>query len=138
MKRYLLDTNVVSELRKYKPHGAVLSWVRSLTYQQVFVSAFTLGELQAGVEMTRMQDPNKAKEIEHWLDQLEESLEVLPMDQKCFREWARIMHRHDEHLLGDAMVAATAHVHGLIVATRNEKDFERLAVAFINPFTAAR
>lgn len=134
MKRYLLDTNVVSELRKPKPHGAVLAWIANLSHEQVFVSAFTVGELQAGVELTRIQDPNKAREIDLWLDKLGEAFEVLAMDQKCFREWARIMHRQREHLLGDAMIAATARVHGLIVATRNERDFERLGAPLINPF----
>lgn len=136
MKRFLLDTNVVSELRKLKPHGSVLAWLGGLRYEQVFVSALTLGELQAGVERTRTQDPNKAREIEEWVDQLEESIEVLPMDKVCFREWARIMHRHQEHLFEDAMIAATARVHGLIVATRNERDFEHLGVPQINPFTS--
>jgi len=135
VKRYLLDTNVVSELRKLKPHGGVLAWLGELRYEQVFVSALTLGELQAGVERTRAQDPSKAREIEEWVDQLEESIEVLPMDKVCFREWARIMHRHQEHLLEDAMIAATARVHGLIVATRNERDFDQLGVPQINPFT---
>ena len=63
MKRYLLDTNVVSELRKHKPHGAVVNWLTNLQEDQIFLSAVTLGELQAGIELTRRQDPIKAREI---------------------------------------------------------------------------
>ena len=66
MKRYLLNTNVVSELRKYKPHGAVVMWIKDLQDHQIFLSEVTLGELQAGIEMRRRQDPVKARDIEQW------------------------------------------------------------------------
>jgi predicted nucleic acid-binding protein len=66
MKRLLLDTNVASEVRKHKPHGAVVAWLTDLQEDQIFISAVTLGELQAGIEMTRRQDAAKAKEIEQW------------------------------------------------------------------------
>ncbi len=134
MKKYLLDTNVVSELRKPKPHGAVLAWIEDLRDDQIFLSAVTLGELQAGVELTRRQDPSKADQIEAWVDQVANSFEVLPMDTACFREWARLMIGKPDRLTEDAMVAATARVHGLIVATRNQRDFAQLNVAVVNPF----
>lgn len=134
MKRYLLDTNVVSELRKNKPHGAVVAWLSGLQEDQVCLSAVTLGELQAGIELTRTQDATKAGEIERWVEQLEESLQVLPMDAACFREWGRLMHGKSDHLIEDAMIAATARVHGLIVATRNERDFKPFHVQVVNPF----
>ena len=134
MSAYLLDTNVVSELRKPKPHGGVVQWVRSLRDDQLFISAVTLGELQRGIERTRRQDAAKAREIEQWVDQLEESVNVLPMDGRCFREWARLMERRSGHLLEDAMIAATARVRGLQVATRNEKDFVLFDVTTFNPF----
>ncbi len=70
MKRFLLNTNVVSELRKPKPHGAVVAWLSRAGDDQLFLSAVTLGELQAGIERTRMQDAKKAQEIESWVDQL--------------------------------------------------------------------
>src|SRR5277367_3108054 len=76
MKRYLLDTNVISEVRKPKPHGAVLLWLRELRAEQAFLSAVTMGELQLGIELTRRQDPLKAKEIEAWVDQLENSYPI--------------------------------------------------------------
>jgi predicted nucleic acid-binding protein len=138
VNRYLLDTNVVSELRKPKPHGAVLAWLKQLQESQIYLSAVTIGELQAGVEQTRGQDPNKASEIQSWIDLLEEAYQVLPMDSLCFREWARLMDRKPDDLLEDAMIAATARIHELIVATRNERDFVSLGVQVFNPFKATR
>jgi predicted nucleic acid-binding protein len=134
MNRYLLDTNVISELRKNKPHGAVLQWLSGLHEEQVCLSAVTLGELQSGVELTRRQDASKATEIALWGDQLQATFQVLPMDAACFREWARMMHGKSDHLIEDAMIAATARVHGAIVATRNEGDFRQLKVSALNPF----
>lgn len=134
MNKYLLDTNVVSELRKSKPHGAVVAWLGRLSDEQIFISAVTMGELQAGIELTRRQDFKKAQEIELWADLLLLSYAILPMDAQCFREYARLMHRQPHHLVEDAMIAATARVHQLIVATRNETHFQRLGIQFINPF----
>ena len=134
MIEYLLDTNVVSELRKHKPHGGVVAWLLGLRDEQVFLSAVTLGELQSGVELTRRQDSRKAKEIELWIDQVEASYQVLPMNTACFREWGRLMHDKSDQLIEDAMIAATARTHNLIVATRNEKDFKQLSVQVFNPF----
>jgi toxin FitB len=137
--RYLLDTNVVSELRKHKPHGAVVAWMRALRPEQTFLSAVTIGELQAGVELTRRNDEAKAREIEHWLDSVEDSFATVPMDAACFREWARMMSGKSPELIEDAsieetMIAATARVHGLSVATRNERDFWQFEVGVFNPF----
>ena len=134
MNRYLLDTNVVSELRKRKPHGAVVAWLGSLHEDQVFLSAVTMGELQAGIELTRDQDANKAREIELWADQLADTYQILPMDTSCFREWGRLMHSKSDRLIEDSMIAATARVNGLIVATRSERDFKPLHVQVFNPF----
>jgi len=137
MKRYLLDTNVVSELRKLKPYGAVVAWASSLKGEQIYVSAVTFGELQAGIEITRRQDAKKAQEIGQWVDRLQDTIQVLSMDASCFREWGRIMHGRSDHLIEDAMIAATACVHGLVVATRNEKDFRQLGISVVNPFKSS-
>ncbi len=137
MNRYLLDTNVVSELRKPRPHGGVVAWLNHQAEEQLFLSAVTLGELQAGVERTRRQNPAKASEIESWLDQLSTSYQILAMDVPCFREWGRIMDGKPDQLLEDAMIAATARVHHLIVATRNEGDFRQLRVQMVNPFNVS-
>ena len=138
MKLYLLDTNVVSELRKQRPHGAVASWLGSLHEDQVFLSAVTMGELQAGIELTRVQNSGKAREIEIWAEGLFDSYQVIPMDASCFREWGRLMYRKSGHLVQDAMIAATARVHHLTVATRNEQDFSSFRVEIFNPFRQGR
>jgi toxin FitB len=101
MNRYLLDTNVVSELRKPRPHGGVVAWLNHQEEDELFLSA---------------------------------SFQILPMDTPCFREWGRIMDRKPDRLLEDAMIAATARVHQLVVATRNETDFRQLDVRILNPF----
>jgi predicted nucleic acid-binding protein len=134
VNKYLLDTNVVSETRKPRPHGAVMQWLSGMEGERIFLSAVTLGELQVGVEKTRHQDPLKAEEIERWVDRLAAVYEVLPMDTQCFREWARIMDDKPRDLLEDAMIAATARMHRLIVATRNERDFKQFDVRTFNPF----
>lgn len=131
---YLLDTNVVSELRKPRPHGGVLAWLRSVDDKDLFLSAVTVGEIQAGIELTREQDSAKAAEIEAWLEQVAKSYNLLVMDAATFRFWARLMQRRSDTLVEDAMIAATASVHGLSVVTRNVADFKPFGVPLLNPF----
>jgi toxin FitB len=131
---YLLDTNVVSELRKPKPHGAVRAWLEAADEAQLYVSAVTLGEIQAGIELTRDPNAEKAGEIEAWLELLAGSYNLLPMDAACFRAWAKLMHKKSNTLYEDAMIAATAHVHALTVVTRNVADFKALGAKVLNPF----
>jgi len=133
---YLLDTNIVSELRKQRPHGAVVAWLRSLDQRDLYVSAVTLGELQAGIEITRQQDAAKAVEIEAWVDRVSKIWNVLPMDAATFRMWAKLMHRRSDDLFEDAMIAATARVHGLRVVTRNARDFKDFGVEVFNPYAS--
>ena len=131
---YLLDTNVVSELRRPRPHGGVLAWLRGVADTDLFLSAITLGELQAGVEITREQDAVKAAAIERWVDRVAEISQVLAIDARVCRAWARLMHRRSDDLIEDAMIAATAEVHGLTVVTRNVRDFAVFGVGTLNPF----
>jgi predicted nucleic acid-binding protein len=131
---YLLDTNVVSELRKPRPHGGVLAWINAVDDADLHLSAVTLGEIQAGIELTRDQDLVKANDIERWLDQLAGAYNILPMDAAVFRQWAKLMHHQSDTLYEDAMIAATAHVHRLTVVTRNMADFKTFGVKLLNPF----
>ena len=132
---YLLDTNVISELRKSKPHGAVLAWFTSVRADEIAIPAVAIGEIQDGAEITKRQDQTKAAEIEAWLDYITANFTVLPMDGPMFREWARLMAGKPDDLSGDAMIAATARVHGMVVVTRNVKDFASFGVKVFNPFT---
>ncbi len=138
MTKYLLDPDVVSELRKPRPHGGVVAWIGKLRDDQIFLSALTMGELQRGIEGLRRRDPAKACEIEAWVNQVAESYNVLPMDIACFREWAKLMEGKPGQLSEDAMIAATANVHGLSVATGQGGDFAVLGVNTINPFKPNR
>ena len=132
---FLLDTSVVSELRRVRPDPGVLAWIKGVDNAALFVSAVTIGEIQAGIELTRDQDPAKAEEIEAWLDLLASSYEVLAMNTAALREWARLMHRRSDTLYEDAMIAATARVHGLTVVTRNVADYRALGSIVLNPFS---
>jgi predicted nucleic acid-binding protein len=133
---FLLDNNVVSELRKSRPHGAVVAWRRSVPLQELAVPAVVIGEIQAGIEITRKQDPAKATELEGWLHRVMSYYAILPADGAIFRELARLMARTSDDLGADAMIAATARIHGMVIVTRNVKDFASFGVQVFNPFTA--
>jgi predicted nucleic acid-binding protein len=134
---YLLDTNVVSELRRPRPHGGVLAWIAANGRTQLKIAAVSVGEIQIGVERTRKSDPSKAVEIESWLIDLTEAFIILPMTAETFRIWAKMMVGKSAHLSGDAMIAATAALHDLTIATRNISDFELFSAPLVNPFEPA-
>jgi predicted nucleic acid-binding protein len=131
---YLLDTNVVSELRRKKPHGAVVAWVQSVDDKDLYLSSVTLAEIQAGIEITRDQDVERAAELESWLDEVAVTYNILDLDGNAFRAWARLMHKKSDTLYEDGMIAAIAEVNKLIVVTRNITDFESFDVKLLNPF----
>lgn len=133
---YLLDTNVVSELRRRKPHGGVLAWIGAVEGSQLFISALSVGEIQAGIERTRAQGPALAEELGRWLDALCAAHQIIAPDARVFRTWARLMHRRSDTLIEDGLIAATALVHNLTVATRNVRDFAAFGVQTVNPFSA--
>ena len=132
---YLLDTNVISEFRKPRPHGGVVAWIAGANDADLNISAVTFGEIQKGIERTRMQDADKAATIERWSDKVADTYNVLPMTAEIFRLWAKLMHKQSDTVNEDAMIAATAIVCKLIVVTRNVNDFERFGVKIINPFS---
>lgn len=129
---YLVDTNVISELRKARPHGAVKAWMNQVDEKDLFISAVTLAEIQRGIELT--QDVPKALVFEHWLDGLADEYNILPMNEKTFRLWAKLMHGISDDLYEDAMLAATAIEHQLIMVTRNVRDFLSFNIKIFNPF----
>ena len=121
-----------------RPHGAVLAWVKSVDHRQLRLSAVSLGEIQAGIELTRDQDPLRAAEIERWADEVARTYEVIPMDTEVCRTWAKLMHGRSDTLADDARIAATAMVHSLTVVTRNVRDFQPFGVLTLNPFQQAK
>jgi predicted nucleic acid-binding protein len=131
---YLLDTNVISEMRRARRHGAVVAWLEGVADRDLHLSAVTLGELQAGVEIIREQDPERASQIEAWIDQVARTWNILPLDGQIFRVWAKLMHRRSDDLMADALIAATATIHHLVVVTRNVRDFAPLGIETLNPF----
>lgn len=132
--RFLLDTNVVCELRKPKPHPGVVSWLKEIGPLDFAVCALSFAEMQQGVELTRRQDPAKAAEIDVWLDELRDSIPVVPISVDACRLWARLMSGKPNQLREDGLIAAVAIANGLTVATRNVKDFVPFGVKIVNPF----
>ena len=115
-----------------------MKWLAAQEASTLYISAMTIGELQRGIELTRVQDVTKARDIEVWLDQVMTSGQVLAMDAAVCREWARLMHGRSNTLAEDAFIAATALAHRLTVATRNVRDFKTLGVKIISPFEHKR
>ncbi|MBK7899594.1 MAG: type II toxin-antitoxin system VapC family toxin [Azonexus sp.] len=138
---YLLDTNVVSELRKIhvgKADANVATWARSVDASELFVSAITLLELELGVLALERRDPGQGAQLRMWLEQQvlpEFSARTLPVDTAVARRCARL-HVPDKRSERDALIAATALVHGMTVVTRNVVDFQGTGVPVLNPWAA--
>jgi len=132
---FLLDTVIVSEIRKKKPDAGVLRWVSKQKDDQLFLSVVTLGEIERGIEKRRKADPGFADELAAWLESMTRLYadRVLPVTPGIARRWGRLSAQlgHDG---ADLLIAATALVHGLTVATRNTGHFEPAEVTVINPF----
>jgi toxin FitB len=135
---FLLDTNVISETGKNKPHGGVLAWIASVPPASLFISAMTVGEIQAGAELTREQDDVRADAIEAWLWEMVSKTQVIAMDTEIAILWAKLMRGRWRSLAEDSWIAATALHHDLVVVTRNIRDFEGLGVQVMNPFLDTR
>lgn len=135
---YALDTNVASEPRKPRPHGALLAWFEAHPRTAYAIPAIVFYELQRGAELTRLQNRERAEELDSWIDSLPGRVAILPFDAAVARETSRLLQKQSPDLFVDAAIAATARVHGLIVATRNTKDFKRFDVPLVNPFLFGR
>jgi predicted nucleic acid-binding protein len=133
---YLLDTNVVSELRRRRPDPSVVAWMRDAPTAELFLSVLTVGELRRGVEGLRRRDGYTAHTLDEWLAGLLTvySERIVPVDQAIADLWGRL-NVPDQLPAVDGLLAATAMVRGWILVTRNVADVERTGVQLLNPFT---
>jgi predicted nucleic acid-binding protein len=135
---FLLDTNVISELRRPKPHGAVQAWFEPLRAEDLFLPSIVIGEISQGIEKNRRADPARANQLSAWLDKITREFPILPATGQIFRIWGQLTTRRRPELANDALIAATAIHHGLTVATRNVEDFAAFSVLVANPFGRGR
>lgn len=134
---YLIDTNVISELRKGgRADPAVVAWFADVADEEIFLSVLTLGEIRRGIESIRRRDPKAAAALDSWLGRISEMHRerVLPIDRAIAEEWGRIS-VPDPIPVVDGLLAATARVNGLTLATRNGADIAGTGVDFLNPFS---
>ena len=117
-----------------RPHGGVLAWLQVVKDADLHLASVTIGEIQAGIELSRDQDPTKAAEIGQGLNRVCDTFNILPMDGPAFRCWAQLQ-RQSDTLYEDAMIAAIARVHQLTMVTRNLNDLSRFDVPLLNPFS---
>jgi predicted nucleic acid-binding protein len=136
---YLLDTNVVSEWTKPRPNAGVVRWLKAVNEEEVFLSVVTFTELRYGIE--RLAAGSRRKRLDEWLrSELPLRFEgrIAPVDGAVADEWGRLVARHESggrpiHAM-DALIAATAQVHGLTLVTRNTSDFEVSLRSVLNPW----
>lgn len=132
---YLLDTNVVAELRKPRPHAGVVEWFGTVAGPELYVSVLLVGEITQGIVRLRRRDPRQAAVHEAWLGRLRRDFanRMLPVTEAVALEWGQL-NAKDPLPAVDSLMAATARVHGLTLVTRNVRDFARTGVAYFNPF----
>lgn len=135
---FLLDTGIVAELRKPKPHAAAVAWLSALSSSDIAIAAVTAGELQSAIERTRRTNAAKADELDRWLKGLCGEITVLQADDGVFRLWARLATGRPSASYADALIAATALHHDLTVATRHPASFVPFGVLVANPFGRGR
>nr|WP_217361211.1 MULTISPECIES: type II toxin-antitoxin system VapC family toxin [unclassified Aliiroseovarius] len=132
----MIDTNVISELRKGdRCDPAVVSWWAKVDEDELWTSALVLGEIRRGIELARRRDPQKAKALEAWLDEVVSGFgdRVLHVDAQVADEWGRMNAIRPLPVI-DALIAATARANGLIFVTRNGADVQGVGVDILNPF----
>lgn len=136
--KFLLDTNVIAELRKgARANANVRSWFSSLDPEAIVLSVVTVGEIRRGIENVRRRDRAAARSLERWLRRVlaDHGDRILAVDLPVAEEWGRL-NVPDPLPVIDGILAATARVHGLTLATRNVKDVSRSGVDLVNPFEA--
>jgi predicted nucleic acid-binding protein len=132
---YLLDTCVLSELRKPKAHPGVTTWMAGIQAEEAFLSVLTLGEIRRGIELRRAKDQAAARALERWLLGLEAHYadRILPVTSAIADRWGRLSPNQTLPVT-DGLIAATALEHKLTVVTRNTDDFVRSGVSLLDPF----
>ncbi len=133
----LLDTNVLSEIRKKTPNAAVAAWFATVRAQDLYLSVLVVGEIRQGIERLARRDPGQAKVFEAWLDHLLDSYadRIVPVTADIARIWGRI-NVPDPVPVVDGLLAATAIVHDWTLVTRNGADVSGTGVRLLNPFLA--
>lgn len=136
MTGYLLDTNVVSELRRRRPDDAVLTWFDQVPTRDLYLSVLTIGELRQGIEGLRRRDAPAAESLDQWQAGLVSGYadRIVPIDTAVTDQWGRL-NVPDRLPVVDGLLAATALVHGWTLVTRNVADVRRTGVVTLNPFT---
>lgn len=131
---YLIDTDVVSGLRRPEKNHVIRNWFEANADRELYISVITLGELRRGVEMRRGRDEAHAALLEVWLEELKSSYrnQILPVETAVADVWGRLTAAHNQHP-ADALIAATALVHGLTVVTRNVRHFTAFPVRVLSP-----
>ncbi len=135
----LLDTNVLSELRKGdRANVHVRSWFEDVTPEEIYLSVLVIGELRRGIESIRRRDAKQASVLERWLTRVtsDHGERVLPVDHQVADLWGRLTVKRPGSVV-DTLMAATALVHGLVLVTRNVRDVEWTGVSCLNPFESA-
>ena len=133
---FLLDTNVVSEIRNPNPDRNVLAWLEASDQRDLYISVLAIGELTKGIARRRRRDPRAAASLGHWLRGIDEmfSDRVIPIDASIATTWGNLNAERTLPVI-DSLLAATAEVRGLTLVTRNVKDMEATGVGCINPWT---
>lgn len=136
---YLLDTNVISELRKgQRCHPRVAAWMASVPDHALYLSVLVIGEIRRGIERIRQRDVQAATVLETWLIQVvtQHQDRILTVTREVAETWGR-MNAIRSYSTVDSLLAATAQVHGLTLVTRNVTDIAGTGVAYLNPFESA-
>jgi hypothetical protein len=133
---FLLDTNVVSELRKKLPDQNLVAWHKRHTQARAYISTLVVGEIRQGIERLRPRDPRQAEALDRWLTGLLAAYQdrILPVDVEVAQEWGRLSAAPQPPPVVDGLMAATAKVHKLTLVTRNVADVARVGIAVLNPF----